>query len=84
MWGPNLNYPMHHHEAEELYHVLHDEPEFRTGRSPFVRYRTGDAVHHRPWTPHAQRFGATPTVLLYAWTGQVVADAELVAPVSSP
>ncbi|MXY01229.1 MAG: hypothetical protein F4064_00325 [Acidimicrobiales bacterium] len=38
----------------------------------------GDAVHHAPWQPHQQDFGATPTVLLYCWTGEVVADAALV------
>ncbi len=77
LWGPNLNYPMHHHEAEELYHVLYGQPEFRTDTTDFTTHSIGDAIHHRPWMPHAQRFGDTPTVLLYAWTGQVSADAEL-------
>ncbi|WP_428120465.1 dimethylsulfonioproprionate lyase family protein [Candidatus Poriferisodalis sp.] len=77
VWGPNLHYPSHHHEAEELYHVLAGEPCFSTDD---VRRTTkpGDAVHHAPWQPHQQDFGATPTVLLYCWTGAVVADAALV------
>ena len=77
VWGPNLHYPSHHHEAEELYHVLAGEPCFSTDG---VRRTTkpGDAVHHAPWQPHQQDFGAAPTVLLYCWTGAVVADAALV------
>ena len=77
VWGPNLHYPSHHHEAEELYHLLAGEPTF-TGADDVSRTtRPGDAVHHAPWQPHQQDFGATPTVLLYCWTGEVVADAAL-------
>ena len=76
VWGPNLHYPSHHHEAEELYHVLAGQPSFT---SEGVRRITGpgDAVHHAPWQPHQQDFGATSTVLLYCWAGAVVADAAL-------
>ena len=77
MWGPNLHYPSHHHEAEELYHVLAGEPCFGTDGVRRTA-KPGDAVHHAPWQPHQQDFGATPTVLLYCWTGAVVADAALV------
>lgn len=78
VWGPNLHYPSHHHEAEELYHVLAGEPTFTSGDGVPRTAGPGDAVHHAPWQPHQQDFGATPTVLLYCWTGEVVADAALV------
>ena len=78
VWGPNLHYPAHQHEAEELYHVLAGEPSF-SGRDGERRTtRPGDAVHHAPWQVHCQDFGATPTVLLYCWTGAVEPDAVLV------
>lgn len=77
VWGPHLHYPSHHHEAEELYHVLAGEPTFTSGNGVPRVTRPGDAVHHAPWQPHQQDFGATPTVLLYCWTGEVVADATL-------
>ena len=77
LWGPNLHYPAHHHEAEELYHVLAGEPLF-SGRDGNRRVtRPGDSVHHMPWQVHAQDFGATPAVLLYCWTGAVEPDAVL-------
>ena len=78
LWGPNLHYPAHHHEAEELYHVLAGEPSFADGNGISRSTRPGDAVHHAPWQVHSQDFGATPTVLLYCWTGAVKPDAVLV------
>ena len=79
VWGPHLHYPAHHHEAEELYHVLAGEPLF-SGRDGTSRAtRPGDAVHHEPWQVHIQDFGAKPTVLLYCWTGAVEPDAMLVS-----
>lgn len=78
LWGPHLHYPAHQHEAEELYHVLAGEPSF-SGRDGERRVtQPGDAVHHAPWQVHGQDFGATPTVLLYCWTGAVEPDAVLV------
>ena len=78
LWGPHLHYPAHQHEAEELYHVLAGEPSFSGGDGASRATRPGDAVHHAPWQVHSQDFGATPTVLLYCWTGAVEPDAVLV------
>ena len=59
--------------------MLAGEPSF-SGRDGGSRAtRPGDAVHHASWqAPHCQDFGATPTVLLYCWTGAVEPDAVLV------
>ena len=78
VWGPELNYPFHEHEAEELYHVLFGSPSFGTDDGVWVEARPGDAIHTPPWRRHAQRFGSTPTAVLYCWTGAVEADAVLV------
>ena len=78
VWGPHLEYPLHEHEAEELYHVLAGTPAFGTEDGTWTDSSPGDAVHNPPWHRHAQRFGAEPTVLLYCWTGAVEADAVLV------
>ena len=79
LWGPHLHYPAHKHEAEELYHVLAGEPSFSSGDGASRGTRPGDAVYHAPWQVHSQDFGATPTVLLYCWTGAVEPDAVLVS-----
>ena len=78
LWGPDLHYPLHEHEAEELYHVLAGEPAFGSEDGSWRETAPGDAVHNPPWHRHAQRFGSTPTVLLYCWTGAVEADARLI------
>ena len=78
LWGPNLHYPAHQHEAEELYHVLAGEPSFCGGDGESRSTRPGDAVHFVSWQVHSQDFGTTPTVLLYCWTGAVEPDAVLV------
>jgi len=78
LWGPHLHYPAHKHEAEELYHVLAGEPSFVDPAGERRVTRPGDAVHHKPWQVHSQDFGATPTVLLYCWSGAVEPDAVLV------
>lgn len=78
MWGPCQHYPAHQHEAEELYHVLAGTPWFSHADGERRATRPGDAVHHSPWEVHSQEFGATPTVLLYCWTGAVEPDAVLV------
>ena len=78
LWGPNLHYPAHHHEAEELYHVLAGRPDFGDEIGQLRRTGPGDAVYHPPWQVHSQDFGKTPTVLLYCWAGAVLADAVLV------
>jgi mannose-6-phosphate isomerase-like protein (cupin superfamily) len=78
VWGPDLDYPMHEHEAEELYHVLAGTPSFADAAGVWTTTSPGDAIHTPPWQRHAQRFGDTPTVVLYCWTGAVEADAVLV------
>ena len=47
VWGPNLHYPSHHHEAEELYHVLAGHPSF-SGEGVCRITKPGDAVYHAP------------------------------------
>lgn len=83
LWGPDLDYPLHEHAAEELYHVLAGEPAFGAEDGTRTQTRPGDAIHTPSRHRHAQRFGPTPTLLLYCWTGDVVSDAVLVNSSSS-
>lgn len=78
LWGPDLRYPLHEHEARETYHVLTGEPAFGAEDGSWRMTMPGDAVYNPPWHRHALCFGSTPTALLYCWTGAVEADARLV------
>lgn len=69
----------HQHEAEALSHVLAGKPSFVDSDGESRVTRPGDAVHHAPWQVHIQDFRATPTALLYCWTGAVEPEAALVA-----
>ncbi len=76
IWADVL-YPMHHHEPEELYHVLTGTPEFCVDDQAFVPKVSGDAIFHQSWQPHAQQFSG-PALLMACWYGDVQAYAVLV------
>ncbi len=76
IWSDVL-YPMHHHEPEEIYHVLTGTPDFRVADSGFTPKQSGDAIFHATWEPHAQRFEG-PSLLMASWVGNVEAYAVLV------
>ena len=78
IWGPGLHYPRHEHPAEETYHVLHGAASFQRGDGPWEPKSVGESVHHAPWERHAPRFGDETCVLLWAWTGEVTVDAQLI------
>lgn len=67
--GPGIEYPDHHHEAEELYIPLTGRTEWRMGAEPFRRRASGETVHHRSNVGHAMRTGAEPLLALYVWRG---------------
>ena len=77
LWGPHLDYPEHHHPAEELYLTMAGCPEFSVDGGEFAAAPIGTGVHMSPHRVHALRFGEAPTLVLYVWTGDVVTDAVL-------
>lgn len=77
IWGPGLHYPMHHHAAEEAYHVLAGHPTFRSEGGEWRGLATNEAFHQPPWAPHEQRFDDA-CLLMWAWRGSVTDPAALV------
>ena len=68
--GPETAYPLHRHEAEEIYIVLSGTAFWRKGAgSDETPVPPGSVVHHPPWTPHAMRTEAEPLLALYLWRG---------------
>lgn len=66
-YGPRVNYPLHRHQAEEIYAVLagsavcslgDDEPALRT---------PGDVLYHAPHVAHGLRTTDEPLVIAYLW-----------------
>jgi hypothetical protein len=67
--GPEIEYPDHAHEAEELYLPLAGAAHWRKGAGDFAMLSPGTPVVHRSWEPHAMRTGPDPMLALYVWKG---------------
>lgn len=67
--GPNVVYPDHHHEAEEVYIPLTGGSEWRMGDGAFARRPAGEVIHHGTNVNHAMRTGGEPLLALYLWRG---------------
>lgn len=67
--GPQVTYPAHAHQAEEVYLPIHGVAEWQRGDADFAPVPVGQAIHHPAWLPHAMRTGAEPLAALYLWRG---------------
>lgn len=67
--GPGIEYPDHHHVAEEVYISLTGGTEWRMGDAPFRERRGGEVIHHASNVNHAMRTGSDPLLALYLWRG---------------
>jgi hypothetical protein len=65
--GPDIEYPAHSHEAEELYLPLAGRALWRAGLSDWRLREPGTWIHHPSWTMHAMRTGAEPLLAAYFW-----------------
>lgn len=69
VFGPGIDYPLHHHAAEEAYVLLAGNAEFALhGESP-ARRRAGEVVYVEPNRPHALRTRKKALVIFYLWQG---------------
>ena len=70
VWGPNIDYPAHRHEAEEIYVIAGGSAEFRLGdegEEETVVKRAGDAVYVRSMLTHGFRTLSEPLAVFYVW-----------------
>ncbi len=67
--GPGIDYPDHHHVAEEIYIPLTGGTQWRMGEGPFRMREAGEVVHHASNVSHAMRTGDEPLLALYLWRG---------------
>jgi hypothetical protein len=67
--GPEVAYPAHSHDAEEIYLTLSGAAAWRRGAEPWRDEFPGALIHHPSRLPHAMRTGAEPLLALYAWRG---------------
>lgn len=69
VFGPGIDYPRHHHAAEEIYVLLAGNAEFSLdGEAPAMR-RAGDLIYVEPNRPHALVTRKKALVIFYLWQG---------------
>lgn len=73
--GPKTHYPLHHHPADELYHVVSGASDWLKGEEAWTLRNPGDNIHHPAWVPHATRTLNSALVALYIWQGDLETDA---------
>lgn len=76
--GPEVTYPDHHHEAEEIYIPLTAGTRWRMGAADFGPRAAGEVIHHASNASHAMRTGAEPLLALYLWRGGPLAARSVV------
>ena len=69
MLGPDVEYPMHSHEAEEVYVPLNSQSLWRQGNGPWVSRSDGIPIYHRSWLSHGMKTESAPLLALYLWRG---------------
>lgn len=67
--GSNIEYPMHSHEAEEIYVPLSSQTVWIQGEDDWISRQSGVPIYHRPWIAHGMRTDSTPLLALYLWQG---------------
>lgn len=67
--GPGIEYPDHHHAAEEVYIPLTGGTEWRMEDAPLCLREAGEVIHHASNVNHAMRIGNEPLLALYLWRG---------------
>ena len=76
--GPDIEYPAHSHEAEELYLPLAGHAWWRSVRSDWRLRAPGAWIHHPSWTTHAMRTRAEPLLAAYVWrAGDLTAKSRI-------
>ncbi|HIL41985.1 MAG TPA: transcriptional regulator [Gammaproteobacteria bacterium] len=66
--GPDIEYPGHSHEAEELY-LPFSKALWKKGSSEWVERPAGSLIYHDSWVSHSMKTTSEPLLALYIWKG---------------
>jgi len=69
MLGPDIEYPLHSHEAEEVYVPLNLQSLWMQGNDLWISRPGGIPIYHRSWLPHGMKTESAPLLALYLWRG---------------
>ena len=70
VWGPSVEYPLHWHEAEEIYWILSGTARFQIGRGqPKSLRKSDEIIFVSSSLPHSFETCDEPLVMFYLWQG---------------
>ncbi|MDA1075570.1 MAG: dimethylsulfonioproprionate lyase family protein [Proteobacteria bacterium] len=72
----HTHYPAHAHPAEEIYHVLTANSQWRSGSKAWQVHTAGDRIFHPARVPHEMKTHDQPLLALYLWRGDILTKAE--------
>jgi hypothetical protein len=67
--GPQIEYPRHRHEAEEIYVPLTGQSLWQRSNQDWAYRASGLPIYHAARMPHAMRTETVPLLALYLWRG---------------
>lgn len=67
--GPHIEYPLHSHEAEEIYVPLTFPTYWKKDSEDWRAQPCGIPIYHKSWQPHGMQTESTPLLALYLWRG---------------
>jgi len=69
--GPDVEYPVHTHSAEEFYVVLSGTASWKIGDAEWQAKPPGSVIHNPPWQPHGVRTDqGQPLLIGVVWDEQ--------------
>jgi mannose-6-phosphate isomerase-like protein (cupin superfamily) len=72
--GAHVTYPLHHHEAEEIYVPLSGTADWKVGAHPWEALPPGSVIHHPRHESHAMHTGETALLAMYLWRSDNLAQ----------
>ena len=76
--GPEIEYPRHSHEAEEVYVPLTGQTLWQHANQDWAYRAPGLPIHHASRVPHAMRTETVPLLALYLWRGANLVQKSLI------
>jgi hypothetical protein len=76
--GPQIEYPRHRHEAEEVYVPLTGQTLWQRHNRKWAYRAAGLPIYHAPRMPHAMRTETVPLLALYLWRGGNLVQKSLI------
>lgn len=69
MLGPDIEYPVHSHQAQEIYVPLTSQSLWKKGDDIWKYRQEGIPIYHKSWVDHGMRTESAPLLALYLWRG---------------